>query len=148
MDAQSLKELMDFERELAQARKDCMEGKPGSAELMGRVTALIRETAPPVSKPPPPQPAQEPVRGTGWVDSVPLGPPPGVKILDQIMDHMDAKDRAERIVDAAIDRARRVAISAATQERATNVAPNATNAASSKPTGTPVQPAAPGKSKT
>jgi hypothetical protein len=34
---------------------------------------------------------------SGWRAPTPLGPPPGVAILDQIMDHEDAKDRAELI---------------------------------------------------
>ena len=38
--------------------------------------------------------------------------------MRQLMDAQDAKDRAERIVDAAIDRGRRMAISAAEQEAA------------------------------
>jgi hypothetical protein len=46
-------------------------------------------------------------------DPTPLGPPPGVDILDRLMDQEDAKDRRARIVDAAADYARRAAISAA-----------------------------------
>jgi hypothetical protein len=34
---------------------------------------------------------------SGWREPTPLGPPPGVAILDQIMDHEDAKDRAELV---------------------------------------------------
>jgi hypothetical protein len=34
---------------------------------------------------------------SGWAHEVPLGPPPGVNILDRIMDHEDAKDRAELV---------------------------------------------------
>jgi hypothetical protein len=47
------------------------------------------------------------VRGTGWVDPAPLAPPPGVAIMDRMLDAQDARDRAARIVDAALDRARR-----------------------------------------
>jgi hypothetical protein len=39
--------------------------------------------------------------GTGWRDATPLAPPPGVNILDRIMDHEDAKDRHERMVEEA-----------------------------------------------
>jgi hypothetical protein len=58
---------------------------------------------------PPPEPRP---RGAGWREQIPLGPAPGLKYMDAMMDHQDAKDRAERIVDAAIDRARRGAIAA------------------------------------
>jgi hypothetical protein len=34
---------------------------------------------------------------SGWRDATPLAPPPGVNILDRIMDHEDAKDRAELV---------------------------------------------------
>jgi hypothetical protein len=39
--------------------------------------------------------------GTGWAREIPLSNPPGVRILDQIMDHEDAKDRHERMVEEA-----------------------------------------------
>jgi hypothetical protein len=51
--------------------------------------------------------APEPRGGTGWIDAQPLKPPPGVDILDRMMDAEDAKDRAAQIVEAAM--ARRVA---------------------------------------
>jgi hypothetical protein len=35
--------------------------------------------------------------GTGWARETPLGPPPGVNYADRLMDHQDAKDRAELI---------------------------------------------------
>jgi hypothetical protein len=35
-------------------------------------------------------------RGTGWAKDTPLAPPPGVAILDKIMDVQDAFDRRER----------------------------------------------------
>jgi len=34
-------------------------------------------------------------RGTGWVDPVPLGNPPGVAQADKLMDEQDRRDRAE-----------------------------------------------------
>jgi hypothetical protein len=46
-------------------------------------------------------------RTSGWSEPAPLGPPPGINYIDQMMDHQDAKDRAERI-DAAIGRAARM----------------------------------------
>jgi hypothetical protein len=53
--------------------------------------------------------APEPRKGTGWVDSAPLKSPPGVDILDRMMDVEDAKDRSERLQavrkQAAIDAA-------------------------------------------
>jgi hypothetical protein len=39
--------------------------------------------------------AQPQRRGTGWADPVPLSSPPGVAILDGIMDVEAAKDKAE-----------------------------------------------------
>jgi hypothetical protein len=54
--------------------------------------------------------APEPRGGTGWIDPTPLAPPPGVAILDRMMDAADARDRASRIVDAALNRAHRAAI--------------------------------------
>ena len=37
-------------------------------------------------------------RGSGWISERPLEPPPGIKILDQIMDQQDKIDRAEMAV--------------------------------------------------
>jgi hypothetical protein len=37
------------------------------------------------------------VRGTGWVDPAPLGPPPGLRYVDAQLDAQDAKDRAELV---------------------------------------------------
>jgi hypothetical protein len=34
--------------------------------------------------------------GTGWAHETPLGPPPGIRYVDQQIDAQDAKDRAER----------------------------------------------------
>jgi hypothetical protein len=42
---------------------------------------------------------QSPIAGVpraGWVDPPKLVPPPGIDILDRLMDHQDALDRAER----------------------------------------------------
>jgi hypothetical protein len=36
-------------------------------------------------------------RGTGWIDPLPLRSPPGVDILDRMMDVQDARDKLERI---------------------------------------------------
>jgi hypothetical protein len=35
-------------------------------------------------------------RGSGWSPLDPIGPPPGIKIMDQMMDVQDALDRKER----------------------------------------------------
>ena len=61
--------------------------------------------------------APEPVRGTGWSEPAPLAPPPGVALCDAMMDAADARDRAARIVDAAM--ARRGAVA----ERPTETTP-------------------------
>jgi hypothetical protein len=44
---------------------------------------------------------EEVKRGTGWADEIPLKSPPGVGILDRLMDAQDAQDRAERAAKAA-----------------------------------------------
>jgi hypothetical protein len=38
-----------------------------------------------------------PLRGNGWVDAPKISQPPGVALLDKIMDAQDAIDRAELI---------------------------------------------------
>jgi hypothetical protein len=43
-----------------------------------------------------PQSAVGSVPRGGWVDPPKLVPPPGIDILDRLMDHQDALDRAER----------------------------------------------------
>jgi hypothetical protein len=35
------------------------------------------------------------VRGSGWVEPVPLGNPPGIKYVDQLIDVQDAVDKRE-----------------------------------------------------
>jgi hypothetical protein len=39
--------------------------------------------------------------GTGWANEVPLGPQPGISLIDRQLDVQDAKDRAERIMQHA-----------------------------------------------
>jgi hypothetical protein len=41
--------------------------------------------------------ASEPRKGTGWRDLDPLKAPPGVDIMDRMMDAADARDRVERM---------------------------------------------------
>jgi hypothetical protein len=41
-------------------------------------------------------PANVPGSGTGWAHETPIGPPPGLRYVDQQLDAQDAKDRAER----------------------------------------------------
>ena len=43
-----------------------------------------------VEKPSSPEPAQR----SGWIDNIPLRPPPGVGLCDMLVDAQDAKDRA------------------------------------------------------
>ena len=49
-------------------------------------------------------------RGTGWQTAAELAPPPGIGLMDQMMDQQDLRDRAERILDlaksAAMERAK------------------------------------------
>src|SRR5262245_28666531 len=42
-----------------------------------------------------PQPTQPVQRGTGWARPIPVEPPPGIKIIDAMMDEQDRIDRAE-----------------------------------------------------
>jgi hypothetical protein len=35
-------------------------------------------------------------KGTGWQEPVPLSSPPGVAILDKLMDNLDASERRQR----------------------------------------------------
>jgi hypothetical protein len=39
--------------------------------------------------------------GSGWVDARPLGPPPGLQWVDRQLDAQDARDKAERLQQAA-----------------------------------------------
>lgn len=57
-----------------------------------------------------------PVRGTGWIEPRPLEPPPGIALMDQMMDQQDRIDRADRIIDLAKD----VAMKEATKKGAGN----------------------------
>jgi hypothetical protein len=57
--------------------------------------------------------------GTGWVHETPLGPPPGIRYVDQQLDAQDARDRAERLQQAAqIETARRFAEASAKVDQA------------------------------
>jgi hypothetical protein len=39
--------------------------------------------------------------GTGWAREIPLGPQPGINHIDRLLDHADAQDRHERMVQEA-----------------------------------------------
>jgi hypothetical protein len=43
------------------------------------------------------RPANVAGSGTGWAREVPIGPPPGLRYVDQQLDAQDAKDRAELV---------------------------------------------------
>jgi len=46
----------------------------------------------------PKKPAQEPVaRGSGWSRPLPVEQPPGIKYIDQMVDHQDALDLVEKL---------------------------------------------------
>jgi hypothetical protein len=45
-------------------------------------------------RPQSPEPARKP-RGTGWRESTPLSPPPGVAQADRLMDEQDRRDKVE-----------------------------------------------------
>jgi hypothetical protein len=42
-------------------------------------------------------PGPEPKKGTGWQDEIPLKPPPGIGLVDQLCDAQDRKDKAELV---------------------------------------------------
>jgi hypothetical protein len=50
-------------------------------------------------------PANVPGSGTGWAHETPLGPPPGLRYVDQQIDAQDAKDRQELIEKKAREQA-------------------------------------------
>ena len=56
------------------------------------IQQIVRDNKKSVSLPG--APAESP-KGSGWVEEVPLKPPPGVAVLDQLMDEQDRRDRAE-----------------------------------------------------
>jgi hypothetical protein len=64
---------------------------------------VVREvTTDSLRRPPPtPPPSAEPKKGTGWRELEPLKPPPGIELLDRMMDVEDAKDKAA-LIDKAI----------------------------------------------
>jgi hypothetical protein len=52
------------------------------------------------SKPDAP-PVEPRPKGSGWQDAAPLAPPPGIALLDRMMDAQDQRDKAA-LIDAAI----------------------------------------------
>jgi hypothetical protein len=50
-------------------------------------------------------PANVPGGGKGWVEPTPLGPPPGIRYVDQQLDAQDQKDRQELIEKKAREQA-------------------------------------------
>jgi hypothetical protein len=72
--------------------------------------SLMRELSADARKPNPvsvgPQPQAQAVRrGSGWQDQQPLEPPPGIAIMDRMMDAQDRIDQAElalRLVKASL----------------------------------------------
>jgi hypothetical protein len=55
----------------------------------------------------PPDPASPVIKGSGWVDPLPLGLPPGVKWCDQQLDVADALDKRDLERRLGVDRARK-----------------------------------------
>jgi hypothetical protein len=54
--------------------------------------------------------ANVPGGGTGWAHEVKIGPPPGIRYVDQQLDAQDQRDRQERIQQAAsVETARKLA---------------------------------------
>ena len=53
-----------------------------------------------------PEPREpKPTRGSGWIDPAPIGPPPGIQIIDRMLDAADRRD-AEDGLDRAVRAAR------------------------------------------
>jgi hypothetical protein len=91
----------DYTQGMSMARSTMLE--------MMKVTpeGLMKELRADALKPNPvtgsaPQPQSQPVRrGSGWAKPIPVEPPPGVAILDKIMDEQDRLDRAELVLKFA-----------------------------------------------
>jgi hypothetical protein len=98
--------LAELDRQRAAARTPTlaamMEAVPDN--LMASIVADQRRgvAAPSslASNPNAPQPEPRP-KGSGWQDAAPLAPPPGIDILDRMMDQQDRRDKAA-LIDAEI----------------------------------------------
>jgi hypothetical protein len=69
---------------------DCADLRQQSHRPTGR-PGMIPDNQQPAS------PRPSPGDGTGWAREIPLGPPPGLRYVDQQLDAQDARDRAELI---------------------------------------------------
>jgi hypothetical protein len=61
----------------------------------------------PITGGPNPQPTSQVQRGSGWVDERKLEPPPGIAIMDRMMDEQDRIDKAElalRLAKASLNK--------------------------------------------
>ena len=88
----SREELADFERAVPTSIVKDIAMRDGRAP-QGRPGVIPNQQASDV---------RGPVGGTsGWREATPLANPPGVNWADRLMDHQDAVDRHDRIVEAA-----------------------------------------------
>jgi hypothetical protein len=83
----------------ARAMTECVDDKL-MADLVSDFRSGVARPASMASTPDAPQPA--PRKGTGFVDPIPLRPPPGVEICDRLVDAADARDRRSEFIDQAI----------------------------------------------
>src|SRR5262245_26781760 len=60
--------------------------------------AIVGDNRPAPRSTPEPEPPRS--KGTGWQEEVPLRSPPGIDICDRLVDAADARDRADRAIDA------------------------------------------------
>ena len=74
------------------AMREMMNAVPD--RLMSELAADSRKPNPVTGFRQPQSPSQ--VRGTGWRDEIKLEPPPGISILDKLMDAQDKIDRVDR----------------------------------------------------
>ena len=107
-----LRTIEQFKRHLAiagsltpntvQAMADCVDDRLMS-DIVSDFRSGLARPASMASTPDTPPP--EPKKGTGFVDPIPIKPPPGVAICDQMMDVQDELDRRSAVasrVDEAI----------------------------------------------
>jgi len=68
---------------------------------------ITQASSSPLSTTPSTQPQPTQRKGTGWREEAPLGPPPGIKYVDALVDQQDRIDRAElalRLAKASLNK--------------------------------------------
>jgi hypothetical protein len=76
----------------ASALRDLVNAVPDA--VMSGLRADSRKPNP-VNPSSPPQPTTQVQRGSGWAKPIPVEPPPGIELMDRMMDQQDHLDRVE-----------------------------------------------------